>query len=152
MQFNNLLTSYWGCLSKLIENDSSGSLKDDWLQANWELIVEGQLGDKSIVLEPYGNGADCNGLSSRVLYPDRQSTHKLICSVSSSQHVYDFLNGESLDITICDITFDHFVTIANDGWYYEVPPFDKILGEYKGAAVVVDFNNVDIILKPLPDN
>ena len=65
-----MLETYWGSLQKLSKHDPTGSLKDDWMQANWELIVEGLLSDGRLVLEPYGEGADCNGASSRVLYPD----------------------------------------------------------------------------------
>jgi len=150
-QFSNLLVLYWEILLLLAKEDSSGSLKDDWLQANWELIVEGLLDDRNIVLEVYGDGADCNGESSRVLYPDRQATHRLICKSLDSKYVYDALNEQSLDITQDDIIFDRFVSIGEDGWYYELPPFDKILGEYAGETVVVDFSGVDVQLRLLKD-
>jgi len=147
--FSNLLFLYWEDLLLLVKEDSSGSLKDDWLQANWELIVEGLLDDKNIVLNVYGDGADCNGESSRVLYPDRQQTHRLICKPLVGKHVYDVLNEQSLDVTQDDIVFDRFVSIGDDGWYYELPPFNKILGEFSGEAVVVDFSGVDVRLQPL---
>jgi hypothetical protein len=150
-QFSSLLVLYWENLLLLVKEDSTGSLKDDWLQANWELIVEGLLDDKNIVLEVYGDGADCNGESSRVLYPDRQPTHRLICKPLDGNYIYDVLNEKSLDITQGDIIFDRFVSIGEDGWYHELPPFDKILGEYAGEAVVVDFSGVDVQLQLLKD-
>lgn len=148
-QFSSLLVLYWENFLLLVKEDSSGFLKDDWLQANWELIVEGLLGDKNIVLEVYGDGADCNGESSRVLYPDRQPTHRLICKPIDGKYVYDALSKQSLNITQDDIVFDRFVSIGEDGWYYELPPFDKILGEFAGETVVVDFSGVDVQLQPL---
>ena len=150
-QFSSLLVLCWENLLQLVKEDSSGSLKDDWLQANWELIVEGLLDDKNIVLEAYGDGADCNGESSRVLYPERQPTHRLICRPLDSKYIYDALSKKSLDITKNDIIFDRFVSIGEDGWYYELPPFDKILGEYDGKAVVVNFSGIDVQLQRLQD-
>ena len=145
--FSNLLVAYWENLESLSNNDPTGSLKIDWLQANWELIVEGLLSDGSLVLEPYGDGADCNGASSRVLYPDRLPNHRLVCKSSSRGLVYDFLNDQELDTSKDEIIFDRFVSIGEDGWYYEVPPFDKILGEYAGESVVVEFDNIDVQLQ-----
>ena len=145
--FSSLLVDYWENLESLSKNDPTGSLKVDWLQANWELLVEGFLSDGSLVLEPYGDGADCNGASSRVLYPDRLPNHRLVCKSSSDDLVYDFLNNQKLDTSKDEIIFDRFVCIGEDGWYYEAPPFDKILGEYAGESVVVEFNSINVQLQ-----
>jgi len=152
MQFSSLLVCYWSNLIILTTDDTSGFLKGDWLQANWELIVEGLLDDKNIVLEVYGDGADCNGESSRVLYPDRRPTHRLVCKPLENKCVCDVLNEQSLDTTRDDIIFDRFVSIGEDGWYYELPPFDKVLAEYAGENVVVDFKSVDVQLQPLQES
>ena len=148
-EYVNLLVSYWGNLESLSKNDPTGSLRVDWLQANWDLIVEGLLADAGIVLEPYGDGADCNGESSRVLYPDRIPNHKLVCTSLSGHILYDFLNHKELNISKEEIIFDRFVCIGKDGWYYEAPPFDKILGECAGECIVIKFNDVDIQLKQI---
>ena len=106
--FSELLVAYWENLESLSKYDTTESLKIDWLQANWELIVEGLLDGKNLVLEPYGDGADCNGASSRVLYPDRLPTHRLICKSSSGGLIFDFLNDQELDTSKEGIIFDRF--------------------------------------------
>ena len=140
-KFSNLLTYYYDNLSSLSEYDTSGSLNEDWLQANWELLVEGLLDKGDLVLEVYGDGADCNGESSRVLYPNWLPTHKIICMSTDNNQVYDILNKRQLDTSQNEIVFDRFVSIGRDGWYYEIPPFDKVLAEYAGEYVVLDFSN-----------
>lgn len=146
-KFSKLLICYWDELSTLSKNDPSGSLKTDWLQANWELIVEGALYEEGIILEPYGDGADCNEASSRVLYPTRLPTHTLICRPLNDEPVYDILNNNELDVSQGEILFDRFVCLAEDGWYYESPPFDKVLAECGGKEVVLDFNSIDFQIR-----
>lgn len=143
--FSSLLVSSWKDLSLLTEHESTGSLKADWLQANWELLVE-NLVSGEVVLDTYGDGADCNGSSSRVLYPDRLATHQIICEPLSGGQVYDILNDQQLD-ALQDIIFDRFVSIGDDGWYYELPPFDKILADHTGENVVIAVSEVDFQLK-----
>ena len=122
-------------------------MREDWLQVNWELLIEGSLNEQGVVLETYGGGADCNGTSSRVLYPDRHPTHKIICKPMNNEQIYDALNKCHLDISKSEIVFDSFVCIGEDGWYYERPPFDKVLAEYAGEYVVVDFKKTDFHLR-----
>ena len=146
-KFSNLLTYYYDNLSSLSEYDTSGSLNEDWLQANWELLVEGLLGKEDLVLEVYGDGADCNGESSRVLYPNWLPTHKIICMPTDNNQAYDILNKRQLDTSQNEIVFDRFVSIGRDGWYYEISPFDKVLAEYAGEYVVLDFSNTTFKLQ-----
>lgn len=48
----------------------------EWAQVNWEMVVEAVVArtDK-VFIDPYGDGADCNGASSRIWMPDAASTH-----------------------------------------------------------------------------
>ena len=105
------------------------------------------LCEEGLVLEPYGDGADCNGASSRVLYPNRLPTHKIICKPINSNQIYDVLNERQLDTSQGEIVFDRFVCIGKDGWYYELPPFGKVLADYAEQSVVIDFNNIDFQLE-----
>lgn len=146
-KFSSLLVHSWENLSLLSESDQTGSLTIDWLQANWELLVEGLVG-QGIFLEIYGEGADCIGASSRVLYPDRLPTHQIICKPLQGSQIYDVLNDQQLDGST-DIIFDRFVSLGDDGWYYELPPFDKILANYNGEDAVLDFSEIDFQLKKI---
>jgi hypothetical protein len=100
---------------------------DDWFQANWELIVESVLckpGEE--FLEAYGEGADCNGMSDRVCFPEAISTHEVRCTTKNGEKLKDLLKGESLEIS--KLVFLKFVSW--DGKHYNVTaPFDHVLLE-----------------------
>lgn len=146
-RFSNLLVSSWEDLSVLSRGDHSGSFIQDWTQANWELIVERMIDQENLVLEPYADGSDCNGASSRILYPDRVPTHKIICKSKNNQPLYDILNQCNVNTSLDEFVFDRLVSMGKDGWYYELPPFDKVLAEYAGEIAVLDFNYIDFQLQ-----
>jgi len=140
--YSRLLVSSWDIIELISKKDETGSLKIDWLQANWEILVEGMFGGSKTTLIVYGEGADCNGASSRVLYPERSPTHKIRCIPLKGSRVYDILNDQDLDTSRGEVIFDRFVSISEDGWYYEKPNFDYVLADYDGSKVVVNFTEV----------
>ncbi len=149
-KFVNLLLAYWKTIESLSKKDTTESFQIDWLQANWELIVEHFVFPTDYFanrfLVPYGDGADCNGMSSRVWEPDAVMSHGLVCKSINNNLIQDFLNKQKLDTSVEPVVFDRFVSMK-DGWYYEQPPFDKILGEYKDEEVVIAFSDVDVNLQ-----
>ena len=147
--YSRLLVSSWNIVENASQKDETGSLKIDWLQANWEVLVEGLLGDHQITLEVYGEGADCNGANSRVIYPKRLPTHKIICAPLEGNQIRDILNNQDLDVSRNDVVFDSFVSIGEDGWYYERPDFDHVLAEHNNHSVVVEFGKVGFELKKI---
>lgn len=144
-----LLCLYWPHIEQLTCTDSIGSFKDDWLQANWEIIVERQLMSADMYLEAYGDGAGCNGESSRVLFPEKIATHSIILNSNSEHKVYDILGERYIENKDDDIIFQKFVTIKKDGWYYEEPPFNKIEALYRDETIIVDFSIVYAKLKAI---
>lgn len=147
--FRKFLNNSWQIMQPLFDADKTGSLQIDWLQANWEMIVEGAFLVNEFALEPYGDGADCNGASSRVLYPDRLPTHKITVAGSNGGAVYDILNKQTLNTLVEPIFFDRFVSFGPENWYLEKPKFDYILGEYFGTTVVVLWADVEASSKEL---
>ena len=141
--YANLLCLYWSAVKKLESSDTTESFKNDWLQANWELIVERQLGGFDLYLEAYGDGADCNGESSRVLFPKKQATHNIILSPKNEDKIYGFLGEGDIDNTFGEVIFQRFVTIKENGWYYEEPPFDMIEAFYRDQVIIVEFDTVN---------
>lgn len=135
----SLLWLYWPSIEQLISTDSTVSFKNNWLQANWELIVERQLGDSDLYLEVYGDGADCNGESSRVLFPDKQATHNITLNSKNEDKIYDLLGESYIDDNFGKIIFQRFVTIKEDGWYYEEPPFDMVEALYRDEVIIIKF-------------
>ncbi len=146
-----LLRNYWDELEQLISYDKTGSLKDDWLQANWELVVEGSLSQNSenseIFLEVYGDGADVNSPSSRIIQPNKMPTHAVYCYSRSGEAVKDHLNDCLINLPEGGLPIDKFVSIKDDGWYYEKKPFDKVLIDYNGQQTVLDLDDVKFSLK-----
>lgn len=142
----SLLRLYWPSIEQLISTDTTGSFKDNWLQANWELIVERQLMSSDTYLEVYGDGADCNDASSRVLFPNENATYNLILKPKNKDNVYDILGEIYINNKDNDIIFQKFVTIKEDGWYYEEPPFDMVEALYRDEVIIVRFDAVNVEL------
>lgn len=126
--FQFLIQCYWEHLEQLIVGDRTGSLKDDWLQTNWELIVEnGASSDEVVYLQVYGDGADVHSPSSRVTLPSKLPTHHVCCLSKSGGPIKDYLNKELFTLPDKGLPLERLVSMGDDGWYYEKPPFDKVL-------------------------
>ncbi len=106
--------------------DETDSFKIDWLQGNWEMLVERPLQDPKISLVVYGDGAD-NGRSSRILDAEKLPTFEVVCKPRNEQYFYDHLNKDKFRLSKNEISFDRFVRLRDDDWYYEEPPFDMVL-------------------------
>lgn len=113
---------------------------DDWFQANWELLVEAWVcSTPSEFLEIYGEGADCNGPSSRVWMPDATPTHRIYCVPRSGRIIEDKLTGMRISTDV--LTFGRFVSW--DGQKYRSwPPFNGVLLERKNEIFVVNVKDV----------
>ena len=121
--FANLLRLCWSEIEQTSQYVQMDSYLEDWLQANWEMFVEGAL-PPGTFLRIYGDGADCNGASSRVWMPDAVATHQIICLPKTEKmKVVDRLNGGELDFGTTGLPFDRLVTIE-ESKYSESPPFD----------------------------
>ena len=141
-RFACFLDASWPTMQPAFNDDKTSTLKIDWLQANWELIVEGGLLPKRVTLHPYGDGADCNGASSRVLYPERAETHRIVLEAKHGHPLFDYLGKSKIDTTHKAIVFDRFVSVRADGWYYECPPFTHILAEDNEARILISRKDV----------
>lgn len=111
--------------------------KSNFVQANWELIVEyfcAFNAKSELFLEVYSEGADGENGSSRITYPNKLPTHRLLFRPEDDK-VMDCLNNSKLS---CNIVFQSFVTMKDD-WYLQAAPFDCVLG--------VDENNKCYVFK-----
>ena len=123
--FRALLNTSWAQLQVFTKDVEGECLVSDWKQFNWELIVENNLFQgENFFLEPYGEGADYYGYSSRILLPDALPTHAIYCHCENE--VTDLLTGNSVTSPSEGYLLECFVAIR-DGWYYEEPPFDCVL-------------------------
>ena len=140
--FRLFILSAWDTLAFFNENLSADAREEslnNWLQANWELLVETNICKTNEFLEVYGYGADCNGASSRVCYSDKLPTHRVICNPLNDIPVKDEITKEMRVIT--GMTFDGFMNW--DGKYYQIsPPFDHVLLTNNENEILVRISEV----------
>jgi len=153
MDVTNLMESFCRFLSRswpeaaLIFHSEEGI--DNWLQCNWETLVETSIEsgmNRRVRLEPYGNGADFEGESSRCTFPSALPDHQIVLTKRETSNAVDALMGESVDLT--EVEFYEFVTISEDGWFKRQAPFDYVLGRLANVEVVLPLSSVSFICAP----
>jgi len=133
--FAAFLTAAWQETSRALDQlEEASYLLDDWMQANWEILVEAVLLSRGTgFLEVYGDGADCHGTSSRVFRPEALPTHRIRCVAASGKQLWNLLTDGPL--TDDEMTFWGFVR-WEDGSYASTPLFNAVLLEGARNAVV----------------
>jgi len=141
--FRNYMLSSWDSFMIFSNNLSKIELEErinDWLQANWEILVESSIVGIDEYLEVYGYGADCNGDSSRICFPEKLPTHRIVCRALSSKPVMDMISQE-MKLLTNDMTFYGFVNWEMN--YFNIaPPFDNVLLEGKMGKIVTHTKNI----------
>ena len=130
--FPGFLNASWNCVIPLLSERAYTSNEDsinDWMQANWELLVERKILPLNEYLEVYGDGADFNGVSSRITDMNRIATYYLSVSIYTG---LDLLTNEKVNNSI--FLFEKFVGFKA-GFYTIAPPFQYVLE--------LDNNNVE---------
>ncbi len=124
----------------------------DWAQANWEAIVEATVSSTGLVfLEPYGDGADCNPVGSRVWMPDALPTHAVCCKPIVGLGACDWLSDEEVVFPDCGIAVDRFAALSSEGWWVEQAPFDHVLGSSDGCERLFRLSDVRLVLSAVAD-
>ena len=143
VNFLNATFDIFQKLDTIIENSSYLiDLQNDFLQTNWEILVESIICESGKeFLEIYGEGADCYGDSSRVCFPDKKPTHRIILKPKHSEYVLDRLTGENINMQ--EFLFNSFVS-NSDNNSNQKPPFNAVLIEHKtkDRYAVVDIDDV----------
>jgi hypothetical protein len=124
--FSDFLNSSWGIVTPLLIDRSYTSDESsigDWLQANWEILVEKKVLRQNEYLEIYSDGADYNGSSSRMSDIEAMPTHTF--RVFSDEEGVDILNNEIIS-SKAEFEFDRLVGFQN-GFYVNLPPFNYVL-------------------------
>lgn len=131
--FRQILCACWPAIQRLAETDTTGSFKEDWLQANWERVVECSVPPSlGVVLEPYGEGADCNVRSSRVWKPTAIANSAISIRCLGNEAVTNALDGQVLE---GDLILGEFCTLVN-GWPSVQKPFDYVTLENRENATI----------------
>ena len=134
--FSDFLNASWNYVIPLLSERTYTSNEDsinDWMQANWELLVERKILPLNEYLEVYGDGADFNGISSRITDIDIAATHYLSVFI---HHGTDLLTNEKINNSI--FSFEKFVGFRA-GFYTVAPPFKYVL--------VLDNNNMERVFR-----
>lgn len=134
-RYREILECSWPLIAQLSEKDRTGSFLDDWMQANWERVVEASLDVKlRVVLEVYGNGADCNVRSSRVWMPEASATTPVYIRYVGNENLENAIDGKPISGTI---TIDHFASLKG-GWPSIESPFDYVvISEDQSTAIPI---------------
>lgn len=125
--FVDFLNSSWTIVYQLLLNRDYTSNEDsinDWLQANWELLVERKVLKVNEYLEVYGEGADYNGISSRITDSEALPNFKVIVKTKNGNSIFDVLNNEQVRFE--NVTFNKIVGFKS-GFYTLEPEFKYVL-------------------------
>ncbi len=145
-KYRTLLSGFWLDAKAIAEVAGGDEWLNDWMQANWELIVEGGLHSaSSVTLVPYGEGADFYGSSSRILRPEATPTHAVRGRPFTD--AVEALSGQPAVFPPEGLIVECFVTMRED-WYYEEPPFDCALFIDNGVERVVPVETIEFSLGP----
>lgn len=139
--FREFLLSNWSRVDALLGRvDRKDIAINDFIQGNWELLIETSF---DIFLPSFGEGADINGISSRVSNPDKEPTHYITCKLNkASECLY---TGE-LQRDLEGFYFDKFV---NDSFEVEPPLNYVYLIKINQERRVVCYGDVTFFLEKL---
>ena len=110
LKFRNFLINSWSDLDLLMSNhdwDDDEGFTLDWLQVNWEFLVEKELLGKGNYLMSYFN------TESRITNPDAKPNYRVICKL---------LGAENEKLTLFFGGFE----AKTKGGYGIYPPFDYV--------------------------
>lgn len=151
LKFRHFLLSSWNDLDLLMEDHDwhdDGDFTDDWLQVNWEFLVERQLLKGTGFLNTIGIYSE----QPRITSPQAQCTHLILCTVKDGKELIDCFSGTKLPKESM-LLFRCFYKNqgTNLGLY---PPFDHVevtslFGKKERFCFKV--NEVDFFLCPIED-
>jgi len=124
--FSDYLNASWYVVNPLLRDRTYTTDEfsiNDWLQANWEILVEKKILQQNEYLEFYGDGADFFGASSRMTEIEALPIFA-VKIILDGETVKDFLNNETILKT--EFSFDRLVGFKN-GFYVSEPPFNYVL-------------------------
>ncbi len=120
---------------------------NDWIQVNWEILVERKVLNLNEYIEVYGEGADFTGGSSRVSNSDALPNYKVIVNSKNGEFIFDVLNRENFCLRAG--AFDKVVGFKN-GFYSLEYDFDYVLlNDEQNVQRVFAINDVEFLLESI---
>jgi len=152
IQFSNFLNASWTYIGLYFKKDSViNENLSNWLQANWEILVESTVCGKGEFLVVYGDGADFDDEEySRVTYKSILATH-CIRVEKMKANVIDFFSKESIG-NLDGYYFNQFVKIDTSNKIAIEPQFDyaELENEMLNKKVWVNKNELVYFLENIP--
>jgi hypothetical protein len=145
--FSEFLNSSWAFIDVFHKPDEIiNETMDDWLQANWEILVERKVCNPNEFLEVYGDGADCNGTNSRVTYFDKLPTH-VVKVRQKNNSLFEYYSGEYIDQSDNSYIFKQFIG-KREAKFSINPPFDfvEVLNDEQTGTLCFHKNDVDFFI------
>ena len=142
-KFRDFLNHSWADLDLLMSEhdwDEDGNFTNEWVQVNWEFLVERQLLKNNGFLQTYAN-------SNRVSNPDALVTNFIVCVPKANEVLYDDKTNiqipENLKLVFSD--FEKKLDVSY-GWY---PPFDyaTVYTEDRKKYFDVPVKSIEFILE-----
>lgn len=123
LKFRQFLLHSWNDLDKLMENhdwDDDGNFIDDWMQANWEFLVERQLLGKTGVLNNFGMAYK----RPRITDLNARKIYEIFCLPKAGRDFVDARTGNPISQKN-RLVFRVFLTRV-DNTFGLYPPFDHV--------------------------
>ncbi len=147
--FQQFLEASWQSVKSILPLTGGEDLRWDWLQANWEILVEAVIHpDGASFLEIYGEGAECNEASNRVWKPHAEATHRVCCVPKDGSEVTDLVTGRSIEPQ--DLDFFGFGNPDREQRLILHPPFNVVvLSDSEGIDFIVRLEDVRFEIQAL---
>ena len=147
IQFSDFLNASWPFIDLFFTKDSVvNEGLSNWLQANWEILVENAVCKNGEFLSVYGDGADFDDNEfSRVTYKFSLATHSIRVKKKQATIIdyYTKKNVENLDTYL----FNQFVSINKSNNIVIGPKFDYVeLENEEFNKIWVDKNELDYLM------
>lgn len=145
ISFRNFLNSSWPYLDALMENhdwDKDGNFIDDWVQANWELLIEREILGKDKYLLPLE-------WNNRMFFSTKYAKYKIVCKITGDVELKDWIlksnNYEGEELLIFGFRSSKGVS------YGLYPPFDfvEVRSCEKTKVYIIPLNCCRFLLKPI---
>ena len=137
-KFILFLTACWPSLDELMEQhdwDEDGGFIDDWLQLNWEILVEREILENNGFLTPLSVP-----MAARVINTNAQANYSIVTYIS--RDLLDYKTKRNLSKNYA-IRFFGFCSALKQGGFGLYPPFDL-------AHLVLD-STKELFIAPFSD-
>ena len=149
-KFIRVVEAAWRPLLDGLEVSEAEEVRVDWLQFNWELLVEGQLinSDLAITLDTYGYGADTE--TGRISRSFENPLHGAFCKPKSGRRLCDLMRKSEPVTASSEYLLREFGNYSS-GYLSLQPPFEVAVVEHpeEDEPILLNIEDLMFELRPL---